>query len=115
MGAAREKRSSSLSEVLEGGAMSDFGIELARFTLAMAERLEANRHKEHWNPLSFPWLLHRLRQETGELERALEEAAMGSGLLLLPSRAGAVIHEAADVANFAMMIADLARTSEEKP
>lgn len=72
-----------------------WGMPLVKFTVAMAERLEANEHKGSWYACSPQWLLNRLRQETAELERAL-------------SNGGDVIHEAADVANFAMMLADLA-------
>jgi NTP pyrophosphatase (non-canonical NTP hydrolase) len=67
-----------------------------RFSFVMEERLRANDHKGQWgwedeDPL---WLLDRLKQETQELEEAMD----------LGDRA-AVEHEAADVANFAMMIA----------
>lgn len=78
--------------------MSDFGIQLARFVTDMGERLEANRHKSTWRERSFLQLLRRVKDETGELERAIRTGD--------PK---AIIHEAADVANFCMMLADEAR------
>ena len=66
---------------------------LAWFTNAMQTELDNNRHKGGWGSMSQKWLLRRLRQETKELERAIAEGKN-------------VVEEAADVANFAMMIAD---------
>lgn len=47
------------------------------------------------------WLLKRLRQETTELRRAIDDKDYPR-----------IISEAADVANFAMMLADRARRRE---
>lgn len=63
------------------------------FANEMERQLQENDHKSGWDTLSLKWLLNRLRQETQELERAI---AKGTG----------ITDEAADVANFAMMIAD---------
>lgn len=76
---------------------------LAWFAQEMERRLRVNDHKPGWEDLTDAWLLHRLRQETQELTLAL---ASFKGQ---PARAYAVIEEAADVANFAMMVADNAR------
>ena len=66
---------------------------LARFVVEMERQLRKNDHKGHWSGCSQRWLLNRLKQETAELERALDS---GKGITA----------EAADAANFAMMIAD---------
>ena len=68
------------------------------FALLMEEKLGANDHKRHWSSFTVEYLLRRLRQEVGELERAVSEGQS-------PPDIG---REAADVANFAMMVADLA-------
>ena len=66
----------------------------------MLKKLYSNRDKRHWSEFSQKWLLNRLRQETSELTRAVEAGKPED-----------IIREAADVANFAMMIADNARAS----
>lgn len=67
-----------------------------RWFVAMADRLIANRHKGRtWltgDPIA---LLRRVREELDELEQAL---VTGDAL--------AIRHQAADVANMAMMVAD---------
>jgi len=81
-------------------------ISLLRFAEAMAMELENNSHKTGWYQCSDAWLLKRLRQEVGELERAIQQAK--------PLKD--VISEAADVANFAYFLADnYARIYTEDP
>ena len=63
------------------------------FANEMERQLEKNDYKHGWSSCADNWLLNRLRQEMKELELALKK---GKG----------VVEEAADVANFAMMIAD---------
>lgn len=75
-------------------AMTD-GEVLVDFCAGMLHELNANDHKTHWRNYTPAWLYNRLRQEVGELDRALVDGD--------PER---VRSEAADVANFAMMIAD---------
>jgi NTP pyrophosphatase (non-canonical NTP hydrolase) len=53
--------------------------------------------------MSQKWLLNRLRQETGELSRAIKRG-----------NATEIAREAADVSNFAMMIADNALEEEQR-
>lgn len=67
---------------------------------AMRERLRANRGKSGWRELTVPWLVHRVRQETSELNRTIRDGAPPED----------VIREAADVANFAGMIIDNLRS-----
>lgn len=73
------------------------------FSKRMEAKLELNRHKgdrEGWLGCKVGDLLARLKQETEELETALRRVpSLGTQN---------VADEAADVANFAMMIADLA-------
>lgn len=60
--------------------------------------LPRNQAKAHWKDCSDEFLLHHLRTEVKELKWALES---GDPAL--------ITHEATDIANFAMMIADNAK------
>lgn len=70
--------------------------EVMRFARAMEEKLAENDHKGGWLDETFTWLLGRLEDEMRELKRAVRKGE--------PART--VLREAADVANFAMMIAE---------
>ena len=61
----------------------------------MEKRLQENDHKGGWLTCSLDYLLRRLREEVDELETSLSAYADSD-----PTE------EAADVSNFAMMIAD---------
>ena len=74
----------------------------------MEEELAGNDHKTGWDGMSFGWLSRRLGQEFRELKRRLPH---GHGLTV--EQANEIISEAADVANFAMMIADNARQERD--
>jgi hypothetical protein len=63
------------------------------FANEMEGVLQSNDFKTGWNQLSQKMLLHRLKQEVKELERALEKDMF-------------IVIECCDIANFAMMIAD---------
>ena len=76
---------------------------LCLFAARMSAKLRQNEHKGSWDNCNYDYLLNRLRQETEELAEAI---AGGT--------ATDVIDEAADVANFAMMIADVARKRGRK-
>jgi hypothetical protein len=67
--------------------------EVARFALLMEAKLRANDFKRHWSCSSLQYLSARLTQERKELSEAIA------------TRTG-VGEECADIANFAMMIAD---------
>ncbi len=71
------------------------GVVLA-FAILMEEKLLENDHKEHWCNYSVGHLRTRLHQEVAELMRTIDKGASNK----------AVIRECADVANFALMIAD---------
>ena len=77
---------------------------IAWFTLAMAGKLSDNSHKGGWRGCTRRYLLRRLGQEKAELERAIKRGATKAE----------VIAEAADVANFAMMLADTYEEPVEK-
>jgi len=70
---------------------------VGRFADRMREKLRENEHKPHWADCSPTWLLDRLFDEANELRDELRDS----------QDAGAVARECADVANFAMMIADV--------
>ena len=79
------------------------------FSERMEEKLQKNDHKSHWSNCDFPYLDKRLDEEIQELKTARS--------LLYPVTAEtvqAVISEAADVANFAFMIADNARSKQNR-
>lgn len=84
------------------GVLLDVRPEVAAFALRMEAKLRENDGKpvkRGWK-LASPWqLLDRLRGETLELEQAMYQPVKRSQCL--------VADEAADVANFAMMIADV--------
>lgn len=66
------------------------------FAAQMERKLRANDHKGGWSNESPEWLLSRLREEVAELEQLVASGGPG------------VVGEAADVANFAMMVAETA-------
>lgn len=76
------------------------------FADAMGSRLEENQHKGGWHDETFAYLLTRLRQETRELADELKKAdAMTLSTVNGEASRGRIAQEAADVANFAYMIA----------
>lgn len=84
------------------------------FADEMEAKLEQNRHKgdrEGWSSDAPLELMRRLKEEARELEAALRWPRA------LPSDADKqrIREEAADVANFAMMIADVAGGMRPKP
>lgn len=79
---------------------------VAHFGDLMLHRLRANTHKGSWDDCDEDYLLGRLQQEMNELEAAVAPGDLGWKTL---RHVIAIEHEAADVANFAMMIAERAR------
>ena len=74
------------------------------FFEVMLDKLVANSHKGFWDKTELRYLSMRLTQEREELRRAIEEN----------KSAEEVAKEAADVANFAMMIADRYRILQDE-
>jgi hypothetical protein len=71
-----------------------------RFSEAMELKLKANDHKGGWHNMPLWYLLARLKEETIELEAALERAELSETQVAFE----AAMQEAVDVSNFCMMI-----------
>lgn len=85
---------------------------LVRFVFAMEAELQANDHKGGWEGCTLRQMLDRLREETDELEEAVATLEDYQGESTDPARRHLQVQvrrEAADVANFAMMIHDICR------
>lgn len=88
--------------------------DVTTFAEIMDRKLSANAHKGHWGGCRPEWLLARLLEEAGELaacllkrDDALRMLQISERGALNPDYAKTIAREAADVANFALMIADL--------
>jgi NTP pyrophosphatase (non-canonical NTP hydrolase) len=77
-----------------------------RFAAEMERKLLENDHKGGWRQCSTGYLLRRLATETKELRAAIKAR---------PNDQVAITREAADVANFCLMIADVLGRSTEVP
>lgn len=88
------------TEVIEAGQLRPA---VQRFAEHMEDALRRNDHKGGWSNMSSSELMERLDQERLELKEATERSTISP--MSLPANAK-VVFEAADVANFAMMIAD---------
>ena len=72
--------------------------EVRWFAEQMELQLQANDHKPGWQNSSYSSLLTRLEQETKELEELMKEP--------WADRKDEMVKECADIANFAMFLAD---------
>lgn len=86
--------------------------EVVEFSLDMEEQLAKNDHKGGWDDLSIPHLMSRLAEEYAELTRVLQQPC--SYEEDIKRDAEDIIAEAADVANFAMMIAGKVRRKQKE-
>ena len=77
---------------------------LEDFATHMRHKLLLTRHREHWKEATVKFLLSRLIGETVELTDAIESGDRKS-----------IVRECADVANFAMMIADNEQWAGTRP
>jgi NTP pyrophosphatase (non-canonical NTP hydrolase) len=77
------------------------------FAEQMERKLRENDHKGGWENENIYWLWERLREESKELIYAVN---LTRDLHADPEN---IVRESADVANFAMMIADVARRMKE--
>lgn len=97
--------------------MSEFDDVTERFRQAMVEKLEENAHKGGWSDESPRWLLTRVEEELVELRQAVDawNAATHRGYPddICEARRRKVLREAADVANFALMVADVCGALED--
>lgn len=73
--------------------------ELLKFAAAMEKTLKQNDHKVGWKGFSVFWLMERLYEEVGELEKSFMNPPED-----IRKQAQ---KECVDVANFAMMIFDV--------
>lgn len=78
---------------------------VARFALAMEARLQANEDKPHWKKQGLSVVWAHFEREVQELREELHQHG---------ARAKETIHEAADVACCAAMIADIVEGIEAK-
>lgn len=76
------------------------------FSLQMVAKLLLTRHRTHWINCDVATLLKRLEAEVVELEDEMSPL-INAGQPLTSHQRKAIISECADVANFAMMIADV--------
>lgn len=87
------------------------GDEVTWFAGIMERKLRENDDKDGWSQCTTEYLLDRLREEIDELEQCFSE--MGKGAIELGGIDMELVYrfcaECADVANFAMMLADNAR------
>lgn len=74
---------------------------LAWFRERMAEKLEENRYKKPWSEKEIDYLFRRMLDEVEELRHALRDTQANRY-----ATKESIIPECADVANFAMMIAN---------
>jgi hypothetical protein len=91
--------------VAEGGREVILRPAVQRFAEEMEKRLavhDDDRGADGWKGEDTWWLLDRAKEELTELERSMGHSPS-------PRKYREVIREAADVANFCMMIADEAR------
>lgn len=98
---------------------------VAAFGEAMRAELDANSHKRGWMSCTTVYLMRRLRNETKGLAEVLrrvrrtgmrvrhEGTSRVEVMRLSPEARREILSEAADVANFAMMIADVCGALED--
>ena len=103
------KAGTEIGELKAGCAARDEVREPVRwFAAEMERKLKANDHKGGWSGMDELGLLDRLRAETAELGLALLSPRRMESMNVKEANKR-IRNEAADVANFAMMIADNCR------
>ncbi len=86
-------------------AENTYNTKVARFRKIMLEKLRENSCKDGWQDCSWQHLCSRMRQEAWELQDEIEHAK-ARGTLDSEKTIRKIGREAADIANFAMMVAD---------
>lgn len=76
------------------------------FSGKMEQKLKANTHKGGWGESELGWLFVRLKEEVEELHNAINDRVIPTPFFGVSHTEEEIIQECADVANFAMMIAD---------
>jgi hypothetical protein len=87
-----------ISDGARQGIAKQLRDEVIVFAFMMEEKLKKNDHKGGWHNVPTGQLWHRMHAETGEMDEALVNRATDD---VMP-----VFREAADIANYAMMISD---------
>jgi NTP pyrophosphatase (non-canonical NTP hydrolase) len=90
---------------MPNGDARDEALMVVGLSQMMVKKLRENRHKGGWRQDGPTRLLERLKAEVVELEEAVKEWQSGK-MAGHPLALQAVALEAADVANFAGMVAD---------
>jgi NTP pyrophosphatase (non-canonical NTP hydrolase) len=96
----KEKTKHGQAYTVEAVGYVNIREEVQWFSQEMEKKLIENDHKAHWSDLPIAYLEMRLKQEVVELEEAIMDFHLGKGSV------DQITKEAADVGNFAMMIAD---------
>lgn len=92
---------------------------LEEFCWDMENKLRENDYKGNWSECNYSYLIQRLREEVDELDEVLACFVIGQavprdlGGAYSIEQYGEVVEECADVANFAMMIADNLKNERE--
>jgi len=89
--------------------MSDEQTNIDWFAIEMKRKLTQNLHKGGWGDCRFDYLLGRLRAETDELLYSHIKYRLDTHMqakVITDQQVKDLVGECADVANFAMMIAD---------
>lgn len=92
--------------------------EVQWFAIEMEKKLALNDHKTGWKDCEVDMLISRLKEETQELEdewwkRKNDFGRSASEGFMFTSSNEELIKECADIANFAMMVADLFKEAGE--
>lgn len=81
--------------------------EVLWFASLMEKKLQVHDDRDGWKDCGLSWLLDRVKQETRELEREIilrsQHSTCGNAWVDIEEN---IRNEAADIANFCMMIAD---------
>ena len=102
---ALRKAQAEVDSLKADALLVDVRTEVRAFAREMEDRLRANDYKGGWKSEFPQWLIARIRDELEELNAAVDRIrANGLESDLVEN----VWHEAADVGNFAMMVADAA-------
>ncbi len=89
------------------------------FMEEMKKKLTENQHKSGWQTCNLLWLYSKLGEEMGELGSILNDIALPTtakigplGIHVRKMIVDEIVSECADIANMAMMIADVTRSVE---
>lgn len=103
-----------MQKIIQGEPEMVLRPEVRAFADAMERKLQQNDHKGGWGNMPSSWLFRRLRAEMEELEAVrktyIDAIEMREPNKDLSTLREAILSECADVANFAMMIADICKT-----